>query len=181
MYDHSQIHLFIHPYLPIQLPILPFTYPQGHSSIHHVSKFCLSIHSFIHPLIHQSNHLSKHLFILFSYPHNQPSINIFTELSARPSIHLFTHLFSYPSTCLLPTHLSIYPLIQLSTLHSHLSIHHPSVHRFVHPSAHPFICLPFHSSIHLPTLPPMHPSSKSSSSTCGWYVPLMRAAERSGS
>lgn len=83
---HSQIHLFIHPYLPIQLPILPFTYPQGHSSIHHVSKFRLSIHSPIHPLIYQSNHLSKHLFILlFSYPHSQPSINIFTELSTHPS------------------------------------------------------------------------------------------------
>lgn len=90
---HSQVYLFIYPYLPIQLPILLFTYPPGHPSIHPSIMYPNSI---VHPLIylpiHQSNHLSIHLLILlFIYHYTQPSVNIFTELLTHPSVYLFIH------------------------------------------------------------------------------------------
>lgn len=194
-YTTPHIHPFIYPLPRYLLPIHKFIYSSIHIYPSSFLFFRLPTHKDIHlsimypnsvcPFIHLSIPLSISLTIYpsicSSFCSPALAINHLSTYLLNPSIDLFTHLFSYPSTCLLPTHLSIYPLIQLSTLHSHLSIHYPSIHRFVHPSAHPFICLLFHSSIHLPTLPPMHPSSKSSSSTCGWYVPFMIAAERSGS
>lgn len=166
---YSSIHIYPSSFLFFHLP----THKDIHLSIMYPNSICPSIHSFIHPLIHQSNHSSDHL-------PSHSTIYRYIYWTINPSIYLFIRPFFYSSTCLLPTHLSIYPFIQLSTIHSHLSIHHLSIHRFVHPSVHPFICHPSHSSIHLPTIPPMHPSSERSSSTCGWYVPLMMAAESSG-
>lgn len=43
------------------------------------------------------------------------------------------------------------PLYSCSSIHHSLSIHLPSIHRFIHPSLHP--------SIHLPALRPLHPLS----------------------
>lgn len=153
---HSQIHLFIHPYLPIQLPILPFTYPQGPSSIHHVSKFRLSIHhssiplsislticpsicsSFCSPTL-TINHLSTYL--LNCQPIHRPS---------HPSFLLSIHM----SITYSPIHLPTYPAI-----YSSFTFIHPSS---IRSSICPSVCPSFYMSSFPLIHPFTHPSTYAS-------------------
>lgn len=134
------MYLFIHPYLPIHLPILPFTYPQGHSSIRHVSN---PICPFIHSSIPLSISLTIYPIICSSFCSPTLTIN-----------HLSTYLLNYQ-----PIHPSTYSSI-FSPIHPHvcyLSIYHLSGYSFtfIHSSIGPSICPSFY--VFLPTHPSIYP------------------------